>query len=60
MWVYQTMWEGSNRIYSVGFYNPKGEWHPIQEYGREWEAQRLVHYLNGGNRGNERMGNSRT
>jgi len=35
-------------LWTVGFYDPKGEWHPESDHEREIEAARRVHYLNGG------------
>ena len=35
-------------VWTVGFYDPKGEWHPESDHESEIEAARRVHYLNGG------------
>ena len=37
-----------SNLYTVGFYNPKGEWVPESDHSTEEEAQKRVHYLNGG------------
>ena len=36
------------RIYTVGFYDPDGEWHPESDHESAEEAAKRVHYLNGG------------
>lgn len=35
-------------LWTVGFYNPKGEWIPDSDYDSPTEAAKRVHYLNGG------------
>lgn len=35
-------------LYTVGFYDPKGEWNPESDHDTREEAARRVHYLNGG------------
>jgi hypothetical protein len=35
-------------LYTVGFYTPKGRWHPENDYNSKEEAAARVHYLNGG------------
>lgn len=52
MYVYlESHNEGENgeSLYTVGFYSPDGKWHPEGDYWDETEAQKKVHYLNGGN-----------
>ena len=40
-------------LWTVGFYNPKGEWVPETDHDADWKAADRVHYLNGGeNNGN--------
>jgi hypothetical protein len=44
MYVYKETEKG---LYTVGFYDPSGNWHPESDhYSREKAAER-VHYLNG-------------
>lgn len=38
--------EGS--LYTVGFYGPKGEWHPESDHDSQDKAAERVHWLNGG------------
>lgn len=35
-------------LYTVGFYDPKGQWHPDSDFATREEARERVHYLNGG------------
>ena len=49
VWVYQSFEPG---LYTVGFYDPKGERHPESDHDSREAAANRVHYLNGGN--NER------
>ena len=35
-------------LYTVGFYDPQGEWHPDSDFDSRQEAAERVHYLNGG------------
>jgi hypothetical protein len=49
MWVYICSERSScHSLYTVGFYNPKGEWQAESDYGTKEEAAARVHYLNGG------------
>jgi hypothetical protein len=36
------------RIWTVGYYTPKGEWHAQSDHSEEGEAIDMVHLLNGG------------
>ncbi len=36
-------------LYTVGFYDPKGEWHPESDHQDREEAAKRVAFLNGGN-----------
>ena len=36
-------------VWTVGFYDPKGEWYPDTDYDTQEEAAKRVHWLNGGN-----------
>lgn len=38
------------RLYTVGFYDPEGDWHPESDHGTEKEAAARVVYLNSGSR----------
>ena len=35
-------------LWTVGFYDPKGEWHPDSDHTDQESAARRVAYLNGG------------
>jgi hypothetical protein len=35
-------------LWTVGFYNPKGEWIPESDHDSKESAAKRVHYLNGG------------
>jgi len=35
-------------LYTVGFYDPKGNWYPESDHESEEAAAKRVHYLNGG------------
>jgi hypothetical protein len=49
MWIYICSERSScYSLYTVGFYNPKGEWQSESDYGTKEEAAARVHYLNGG------------
>jgi len=36
------------QLYTVGFYNPKGEWNSESDWPTAEKAASRVHYLNGG------------
>ena len=36
------------RLFTVGFYDPKGEWHPESDHDSPEKAAERVHWLNGG------------
>jgi hypothetical protein len=35
-------------LYTVGFYDPQGKWHPESDHESKKEAAKRVNYLNGG------------
>jgi hypothetical protein len=35
-------------LYTVGFYDPDGKWHPESDHEDSEDAAQRVHYLNGG------------
>ncbi len=35
-------------LYTVGFYKPDGKFEPVDDYSKKQEAEKQVHYLNGG------------
>jgi hypothetical protein len=35
-------------LFTVGFYDPAGKWHPESDHDVSDDAARRVHYLNGG------------
>jgi hypothetical protein len=37
-------------LWTVGFYDPAGEWHPESDHASSEEAAKRVHWLNGGSR----------
>ena len=52
----QTIWvfihsehSADHDLYTVGFYDPSGEWQPESGWNTKEEAATRVHYLNGGN-----------
>jgi hypothetical protein len=45
IWVYQSFEVG---LFTVGFYDPNGTWHPEGDYEKREDAAKRVHYLNGG------------
>ena len=40
--------ESEHNLWTVGFYDPKGIWHPENDYNSKQSAAQRVHYLNGG------------
>jgi ribosomal protein S16 len=50
MWIIVSGSEGDgNYIHTVGHYNPKGEFIPLEDFSTKERATEYVHYLNGGN-----------
>ena len=45
MWVYIKRESG---LFTVGFYNPDGNWRPESDHPTKESAARRVNYLNGG------------
>jgi hypothetical protein len=45
-WVYLRSEPG---LWTVGFYDPAGKWHPESDYSDREQAAARVRYLNGGN-----------
>lgn len=45
-WVYR---ESEPGLWTVGFYDPKGEWEPESDHKSSESAANRVHFLNGGN-----------
>jgi len=45
MYVYRKL----KPVWTVGFYDPKGEWHAESDHDSAEEAARRVRWLNGGN-----------
>ena len=37
-----------NDLFTVGFHDPQGKWHPDSDYETRDDAAARVHYLNGG------------
>ena len=46
MWVYRHF--NYAGCYTVGFYDPNGEWIPESDHADSEAAAKRVHYLNGG------------
>lgn len=40
--------KSESNLWTVGFYDPQGNWHPESDWGYKEDAQKRVHYLNGG------------
>jgi len=48
MYVYLSPKSGDiDRLYTVGFYDPNGKWHPESDHDIAEEAAKRVRYLNG-------------
>lgn len=48
MWVYiQSEHSPYGNLYTVGFYDPLGKWHPESDHESQEAAARRVNYLNG-------------
>jgi hypothetical protein len=47
MYVYIRV-KGEPSLWTVGFYDPSGEWHPDSDHDTRDDAAARVHYLNGG------------
>jgi hypothetical protein len=45
MWVYIRSEPG---LWTVGFYDPQGNWNPESDWGSTEDAARRVNFLNGG------------
>jgi len=48
MWVYIKSEPG---LWTVGFYDPKGNWHGDSDHDNREDAANRVHFLNGGKHG---------
>ncbi len=51
-WIKQSMYvyiKSEPSLWTVGFYDPDGNWHPESDHDSREEAAKRVHYLNGGN-----------
>lgn len=44
MWVYL---DTESNLYTVGFYDPDGNWHPESDHNSSEEAAKRVAFLNG-------------
>jgi hypothetical protein len=44
--------KSENYLWTVGFYDPKGNWHPDSDHESAESAAKRVNYLNGGKNGN--------
>lgn len=44
-WVYV---RSEPDLWTVGFYDPQGKWHPDSDYNDSRQAAERVHWLNGG------------
>jgi hypothetical protein len=40
--------QSESNLFTVGFYDPKGQWQPESDWATSEEAAKRVHYLNGG------------
>ena len=49
MYVYiESEHHATGSLWTVGFYDPKGEWHPESDHDSQLEASKRVAWLNGG------------
>jgi hypothetical protein len=48
MWVYV---QSEPHLYTVGFYDPSGQWHAESDHADKQEAANRVAWLNGSDRG---------
>lgn len=48
-WIYLKS-ESTPAIWTVGFYDPQGEWQPESDHDTAHDAAERVHYLNGGSK----------
>lgn len=49
MYVYRMLNYGSEeKVFTVGFYDPSGEWNPESDHSSREEAANRVNFLNGG------------
>ena len=46
MYVY--VYSSLDHLWTTGFYDPAGHWHPDRDFSTEEEATARVHWLNGG------------
>ena len=46
VWIYRRTEPG---LWTVGFYDPHGTWHPTTDHDTADEAAERCHWLNGGN-----------
>jgi hypothetical protein len=44
-WIYK---QTEPTLWTVGYYDPSGKWHPESDHGTSDEAANRVHWLNGG------------
>lgn len=49
-WIYRNNFreDGNAYVYTVGFYDPEGDFHPESDHESRDSAAARVHYLNGG------------
>lgn len=40
--------KSEENLYTVGFYDTRGDWHPESDWDTKEEAANRVHFLNGG------------
>lgn len=40
--------QSESHLWTTGFYDPKGEWHPDKDFERQEDAAERVAWLNGG------------
>jgi len=48
MYVYIQSELGEYPLWTVGFYDPSGKWHPESDHNKKDDAANRVHFLNGG------------
>jgi len=52
-WVFQSF---EPRLWTVGFYDASGKWHPESDHDKKEDAAKRVNYLNGGDDGDPKGG----
>jgi len=54
-WIYIQSETGQHPLWTVGFYDPDGDFQPESDHDKKEEAAERVNYLNGGKILNEKL-----